>query len=106
MTRLLHDVAGWPQCATYPLTLQDAKEVHLDDNLRRANLSAPLMVTPASQRQLELALWGDTAFLSGLAIMDYSLLVSSAGCGCNVSFSAAYAVHHPCAMCLSNTLFT
>jgi len=53
----------------------DAKEVHLDENLRRANLSAPLMVTPASQRQLELALWADTAFLSGLAIMDYSLLV-------------------------------
>jgi len=56
---------------------QDAKEVHLDDNLRRANLSAPLMVTPSSQRQLELALWSDTAFLSGLAIMDYSLLVSA-----------------------------
>lgn len=58
--------------------LQDAKEVHLDDNLRRANLSAPLMVTPASQRQLELALWADTTFLSGLAIMDYSLLVRAA----------------------------
>ena len=45
------------------------------------------MVTPSSQRQLELALWADTAFLSGLAIMDYSLLV---GVKCVLAEAAAW----------------
>lgn len=33
------------------------------------------MVEPASCRELELALWNDTAFLARLGVMDYSLLV-------------------------------
>ncbi|GAX78095.1 hypothetical protein CEUSTIGMA_g5537.t1 [Chlamydomonas eustigma] len=54
---------------------QDPREVHLDDNLRRANATSPLFVEPVSFREMELALWSDTAFLSSLDIMDYSLLV-------------------------------
>ena len=59
----------------WPVYRQDCKEVHLDDNLRRANMSAPMFVEPASLREMELALWADTTFLASLDIMDYSLLV-------------------------------
>lgn len=38
--------------------------MHLDDNLRRANVTSPLMVEPASYREFELALWADTQFLA------------------------------------------
>ena len=47
----------------------------MDDNLRRANMTSPLFVEPGSLREMELALWADTSFLSGLGVMDYSLLV-------------------------------
>lgn len=36
---------------------------------------------PLSFREMELALWSDTAFLAALDIMDYSLLVGTA-CSC------------------------
>jgi len=55
--------------------------VHLDDNLRRSNASSPLFVEPVSFREVELALWADTAFLASLDIMDYSLLVGQGGVG-------------------------
>lgn len=54
---------------------QDAKEVHLDDNLRRSNQAAPLLVDAASLRDMKLSLWADTAFLASLGVMDYSLLL-------------------------------
>ncbi|KAI8466583.1 MAG: hypothetical protein J3K34DRAFT_433360 [Monoraphidium minutum] len=54
---------------------QDAGEVHLDDNLRRANMQAPILVEQPQLRAMELALWRDTAFLAALGVMDYSLLV-------------------------------
>lgn len=53
----------------------EAREVHLDDNLRRDNIRNPLLVTPDSLRGLEAALFEDTAFLASLGVMDYSLLV-------------------------------
>ena len=53
--------------------------MHLDDNLRRANMTAPLFVDPVTLREMELALWADTAFLANLDIMDYSLLVRLGG---------------------------
>lgn len=54
---------------------QDAGAVHLDDNLRRSNLQAPLLVQQGLLRSMEAALWRDTSFLAGLGVMDYSLLV-------------------------------
>eukprot|EP00775_Hariotina_reticulata_P003719 gene3719-3981_t len=54
---------------------QDAGAVHLDDNLRRSNLQAPILVDQCLLRSMERALWADTSFLSGLGVMDYSLLV-------------------------------
>ena len=55
--------------------LQETGEVHLDDNLRAELSRAPLFVSPASHNDLLMALWEDTAFLSRLDVMDYSLLV-------------------------------
>ncbi len=49
--------------------------MHLDDNLRAELSRAPLFVSPASHNDLLMALWEDTAFLSRLDVMDYSLLV-------------------------------
>eukprot|EP00798_Chlamydomonas_sp_ICE-L_P025226 gene25226-10872_t len=61
---------------------QDAKEVHLDDNLRQANLTSPVFADPATFRSMELALWADSTFLANLDIMDYSLLVGVDKEGC------------------------
>jgi len=52
-----------------------AGAVLMDDNLRRSNLSSPLLIDPAAYAMLEEALWADTAFLSALGVMDYSLLM-------------------------------
>eukprot|EP00878_Enallax_costatus_P009679 GHUV01010111.1.p1 GENE.GHUV01010111.1~~GHUV01010111.1.p1 ORF type:complete len:168 (+),score=51.26 GHUV01010111.1:301-804(+) len=54
---------------------QDVGAVHLDDNLRRANLQQPILVDEGMLRAMERALWSDTSFLAGLGVMDYSLLV-------------------------------
>lgn len=49
--------------------------VLMDENLRRSNLSSPVLIDPAAYAMLEEALWADTAFLSALGVMDYSLLM-------------------------------
>eukprot|EP00887_Chlorella_sp_A99_P005551 scaffold1.g5551.t1 len=49
--------------------------VLLDENLRELNLSCPTAVGPSAYARLQRALWSDTAFLAGLGVMDYSLLV-------------------------------
>jgi hypothetical protein len=40
-----------------------------------AALQAPILVDQCLLRSMERALWADTSFLSGLGVMDYSLLV-------------------------------
>ncbi|GAB4817632.1 hypothetical protein N2152v2_004678 [Parachlorella kessleri] len=52
-----------------------AGAVLLDENLREVNLVSPTLVAPQAFARLQRALWSDTAFLSGLGVMDYSLLV-------------------------------
>lgn len=36
---------------------------------------APILVEQGALRAMEASLWADTAFLAGLGVMDYSLLV-------------------------------
>jgi hypothetical protein len=52
-----------------------APPVLLDGNLREATTAAPTLVDPVARARLLRALWADTAFLSSLEVMDYSLLV-------------------------------
>eukprot|EP00192_Tetraselmis_astigmatica_P001813 CAMPEP_0117653904 /NCGR_PEP_ID=MMETSP0804-20121206/3450_1 /TAXON_ID=1074897 /ORGANISM="Tetraselmis astigmatica, Strain CCMP880" /LENGTH=2102 /DNA_ID=CAMNT_0005460131 /DNA_START=192 /DNA_END=6500 /DNA_ORIENTATION=+ len=49
--------------------------VLLDENLLESMIDHPLCVDSNTSAQLEAALWSDTAFLSSLGVMDYSLLV-------------------------------
>ncbi|KAL4855645.1 putative 1-phosphatidylinositol-3-phosphate 5-kinase [Chlorella vulgaris] len=52
-----------------------AGAVLLDENLKELNLASPTLVGPRAFARLQRALWSDTSFLSGLGVMDYSLLV-------------------------------
>jgi Phosphatidylinositol-4-phosphate 5-Kinase len=47
----------------------------LDDQLRRSIMTRPLTVAPAERHRLMVALRADTAFLSRVGVMDYSLLL-------------------------------
>lgn len=57
-----------------------ARHVYIDDLSFALSCMAPLPACPqVSFREVELALWADTAFLASLDIMDYSLLVGVLG---------------------------
>ncbi|KAJ9530178.1 hypothetical protein QJQ45_023462, partial [Haematococcus lacustris] len=74
----IYDLKGSERNRFNPAAAQnpnDAKEVHLDDNLRQENMRSPTCVQPDTMAALAEALWADTRFLSSLDIMDYSLLV-------------------------------
>ncbi|KAK9796713.1 hypothetical protein WJX73_010097 [Symbiochloris irregularis] len=53
----------------------DPTRVLLDQNLVQHNLGSPILVGSEAHARLLRALWSDTAFLAGLGVMDYSLLV-------------------------------
>jgi 1-phosphatidylinositol-3-phosphate 5-kinase len=55
----------------------DAKDasVLLDEDLLEMNVATPTLVCPRSFARLQRAVWADTAFLAGLDVMDYSLVV-------------------------------
>ncbi len=63
-------------CSTLHRAQEASCEVALDDNLREEIMRIPYFVAPTAHADLLEALWEDTAFLSRLGIMDYSLLVS------------------------------
>ncbi len=46
-----------------------------DENLRRMMWSSPLVVDDVSKAVFARAIWNDTAFLSDVSVMDYSILV-------------------------------
>jgi hypothetical protein len=46
-----------------------------DENLRRMMWSSPLVVDDVSKGKFARAIWSDTAFLSEVSVMDYSILV-------------------------------
>eukprot|EP00850_Spirogloea_muscicola_P003685 SM000015S01185 [mRNA] locus=s15:293391:303876:+ [translate_table: standard] len=50
-------------------------KVLLDENLLEAMPTSPIFVGSKAKRLLERAVWNDTAFLAGVHVMDYSLLV-------------------------------
>ncbi|BEJ13748.1 hypothetical protein CspHIS471_0309220 [Cutaneotrichosporon sp. HIS471] len=52
-----------------------ANEVLLDENLMEISHTSPLYLRDHAKLILRTALWNDTLFLSGLNVMDYSLVV-------------------------------
>ena len=54
----------------------DCSQVLLDENLVEHSRTAPLYVDESHTEALERAVLNDTAFLSALGVMDYSLLVA------------------------------
>eukprot|EP00201_Polytomella_parva_P022764 CAMPEP_0175038746 /NCGR_PEP_ID=MMETSP0052_2-20121109/56_1 /TAXON_ID=51329 ORGANISM="Polytomella parva, Strain SAG 63-3" /NCGR_SAMPLE_ID=MMETSP0052_2 /ASSEMBLY_ACC=CAM_ASM_000194 /LENGTH=159 /DNA_ID=CAMNT_0016300235 /DNA_START=78 /DNA_END=557 /DNA_ORIENTATION=+ len=74
----IYDLKGSERNRFNPLAASDVAgdrlEVHLDDNLRRS-ATPTLFVDARTRGELERALWADTAFLEGLGVMDYSLIV-------------------------------
>lgn len=54
---------------------EDENETVLDENLFRFNNGYPLLLSEAAKQRLTRALWNDTAFLTWINVMDYSLLV-------------------------------
>ena len=54
----------------------DGGVVLQDENLVEASREAPIYVEAAHAAALERAVWNDTAFLSALGVMDYSMLVA------------------------------
>eukprot|EP01018_Ginkgo_biloba_P039388 Gb_11903 [translate_table: standard] len=52
-----------------------ANKVLLDQNFMEAMLTSPVFVGNKAKHLLERAVWNDTAFLTSINVMDYSLLV-------------------------------
>lgn len=53
-------------------------------------VQAPILVEQGLLRVMECALWADTSFLSGLGVMDYSLLVGRLKLMIKASFRAQH----------------
>lgn len=58
-----------------PPDVKDATNVLLDDQLKQSIFFRPLIVPPDDRQNLIQALMSDTAFLSSVGVMDYSLLL-------------------------------
>eukprot|EP00892_Ulva_mutabilis_P011775 jgi/Ulvmu1/8970/UM005_0061.1 len=58
-----------------PPDVKDATNVLLDDQLKQSIFFRPLIVPPDDRQKLIQALMSDTAFLSSVGVMDYSLLL-------------------------------
>lgn len=74
-TTRIYDLKGSERSRWSQEDPTQAGAVLMDDNLRENNLSQPILVDQAAHANLEAVLWRDTAFLAGLGVMDYSLLV-------------------------------
>ncbi|DBA97431.1 hypothetical protein WJX77_010396 [Trebouxia sp. C0004] len=74
-TTRIYDLKGSERSRWSQEDPTQAGAVLMDDNLRENNLTQPILVDQAAHANLEAVLWRDTAFLAGLGVMDYSLLV-------------------------------
>ncbi|DBB09234.1 TPA: hypothetical protein ACH3X3_007818 [Trebouxia sp. C0006] len=74
-TTRIYDLKGSERSRWSQEDPTQAGAVLMDDNLRENNLTQPILVDQAAHAKLEAVLWQDTAFLAGLGVMDYSLLV-------------------------------
>eukprot|EP01132_Coremiostelium_polycephalum_P003331 gene3331-4176_t len=54
--------------------VKNESEVLLDENLLQASFSSPICLSEYDKTRLQIAVWNDTAFLSSLNVMDYSML--------------------------------
>ncbi|KAF2076491.1 hypothetical protein CYY_002231 [Polysphondylium violaceum] len=54
--------------------VKNESEVLLDENLLQASFASPICLPEYDKTRIALAVWNDTAFLSSLNVMDYSLL--------------------------------
>jgi 1-phosphatidylinositol-3-phosphate 5-kinase len=70
----LYDLKGSAR-SRYNSDSSGSNKVLLDQNLLEAMPMAPIFVGNKAKRLLERAVWNDTAFLAGVDVMDYSLLV-------------------------------
>ncbi|KAL5583369.1 hypothetical protein UlMin_015811 [Ulmus minor] len=70
----LYDLKGASR-ARYNSDSSGGNKVLLDQNLIEAMTTSPIFVGNKAKRVLERAVWNDTAFLSSVDVMDYSLLV-------------------------------
>ncbi|XP_024395699.1 1-phosphatidylinositol-3-phosphate 5-kinase FAB1B isoform X2 [Physcomitrium patens] len=70
----LYDLKGSVR-SRYNSDLTGNNKVLLDENLLEMMPTSPIFVSNKAKRLLERAVWNDTAFLAGVHVMDYSLLV-------------------------------
>ncbi|OVA12306.1 Chaperonin Cpn60/TCP-1 [Macleaya cordata] len=70
----LYDLKG-AQHGRYTLDADGTEKVFLDQNFVEDMNKSPLFVSGKTKHHLQRAIWNDTAFLTSINVMDYSLLV-------------------------------